>query len=239
MSFEVKKIVENVTSWIAIEVNKANKSGCVVGISGGKDSGTVLALLVKALGKENVIGVLMPNGVQEDYDDAKNLVEKIGVKNVTCNVEKTFSEILNILPTNNKKETGINILPRLRMTTLYAIASENNYLVAGTSNLSEIHIGYSTKWGDSASDFNPIGSFTTEEVVKIGKYLKVIDEVINKPPSDGLSGKSDEEKIGFSYYELNNYLRNGLCSTMKTKEKIDKMHNISKHKREKIPTYQY
>ncbi len=238
MKFEVKEITKNVISWIKIQLKNSDTTGCVVGISGGKDSACVLALLVKALGKDNVIGVLMPNGVQEDLEDSKKLVKHFGVTSYECNMENAYKSLVNELPTN-KEEAIINVLPRLRMTTLYAIASENEYLVVGTSNLSEIHIGYNTKWGDLAYDFNPIAMFTTKEVIEIGEYLKVPKDILNKTPRDEISGKTDEEKIGFSYNELNKYLRENICSSRDLKENIDLIHNKTKHKREKPPVFKH
>ncbi len=156
---------------------------------------------------------------------------------MTVNINDAFLGLKNQLGEINNKETLINMQPRLRMTTLYALAQEKGYLVCGTGNKSEAYIGYCTKWGDTASDLNPIAQFNTEEVVAIGDYLDVTKSVVHKTPTDGLSGKSDEEKIGFTYDELNVYMATGEIDNDTKKSKIDKMHKVSRHKFEPIPVF--
>ncbi len=237
--FEVEKVTNNIIEWIKNEKTRTNAKGFVLGISGGKDSACVAALLCKAVGKENVIGVMMPNGHQPDIDDSKLVCDKLGFKAITLNINEAYNGVISQLGNIKNSETKINIPPRLRMTFLYAVAQENGYLVCGTGNKSEEYIGYCTKWGDSAFDINPILNFTTDEVVKIGEYLGLPKEVIHKDPSDGLSGMTDEKKIGFSYEVLNKYIRIGVCEDETTKNKIDDKHKNSRHKFEKQPSFEY
>lgn len=203
----------------------------------------LLHLQLKLFGSENVLTVAMPcQSNKEDLEDARLVSETFGVKllevDLTDTYEKLENEIKSVLKENLKKESKINMKPRLRMTTLYSIAQNYNYLVMGTGNLCEIMVGYTTKWGDSASDINPIANFTVEEVIRMGKILRVPESIIQKKPSDGLSGKSDEEKMGVTYKEIAEYIETGKTECEKMK-KIDKMYMQSKHKREKIPTYSF
>lgn len=203
----------------------------------------LLHLQLKLFGSENVLTVAMPcQSNKEDLEDARLVSETFGVKllevDLTDTYEKLENEIKSVLKENLKKESKINMKPRLRMTTLYSIAQNYNYLVMGTGNLCEIIVGYTTKWGDSASDINPIANFTVEEVIRMGKILRVPESIIQKKPSDGLSGKSDEEKMGVTYKEIAEYIETGKTECEKMK-KIDKMYMQSKHKREKIPTYSF
>ncbi len=230
-------IVEDICKWIRDKQKEANAKGFILGISGGKDSAVVAGLLVKAVGKENVFGVLMPNDVQPDISDSEQVCKDLGINHMTVNINDAFIGLKNQLGEINNKETLINMQPRLRMTTLYALAQEKGYLVCGTGNRSEGYIGYCTKWGDTASDLNPIAQFNTEEVIAIGDYLDVTKSVVHKTPTDGLSGKSDEEKIGFTYKELNTYMETGKIDDNAKKEKIDRMHKVSRHKFEPIPVY--
>lgn len=197
----------------------------------------------KQFGKENVLTVGMPcNSNIKDLEDAKLVSKTFGVKFLEIDLTDIYGRlednINGALIKELSKESKINIKPRLRMTTLYAIAQTYNYIVMGTGNLCEIMVGYTTKWGDSASDLNPIANFTVEEVIKIGEILGVPDVVIKKRPSDGLSGKSDEEKMGILYKEIAEYIETGK-TTQPSMNKIEEMYIKSKHKREKIPTYNF
>lgn len=237
MKITKEDIVNWIKSWFDV-----NGKGCnaIVGISGGKDSSIVAALCVEALGKDRVIGVLMPNGVQSDIEDSKKLVSFLGIKSIEINIKSAVDAILDEIENVNievSEQTIINLPPRIRMSTLYAISQSNNGRVANTCNLSEDWIGYSTRYGDSAGDFSPLGGLTVTEVKKIGVELGLPDYLVNKTPSDGLSGKSDEEKIGFTYEVLDKYIRTGVCDDIKTKEKIDYMHKLNKFKLEPIPYY--
>lgn len=243
---------ERITGWIKKFFDEnGKKSYAIVGISGGKDSATVAALCVKALGKERVIGILLPNGEQKDIDDARKTVKLLDIKNITLNIKKVNESMREMLEESEemKKISGrneltedakINIIPRLRMTALYAVAQmfPEGGRVANTCNLSEDYVGYSTKFGDSAGDFAPIAGLLVEEVKQIGKCLELPDEIIEKTPSDGLSGLSDEEKIGFTYKTLDKYILTGICENDETKKRIDGMHKVNLHKLKKIPAYE-
>ncbi|SEQ01931.1 NAD+ synthase [Lachnospiraceae bacterium RM5] len=254
---DAKKEIENIVKWIRdwFEENGKNASA-VIGLSGGKDSSIVATLLVKALGKERVVGVLMPNGVQSDIDDAKEIAKFLGIKAMVVNINDAFTGLTKAILNAKNPETDeniynenvvlredvkINIPPRLRMATLYAVAQnlENGGRVANTCNGSEDYIGYSTKYGDAAGDFSPLAHFTVNEVLQIGDELKVPYHLVHKTPSDGLSGKSDEDKIGFTYEVLDKYIRTGVCEDEEIKKKIDRMHIINLHKLKTIPSYEY
>lgn len=234
---------EKAISWIKDFVIKNGAKGVVVGNSGGKDSATVIAMAAKALGKENVLAVAMPCcSIEEDLQDANLVVQKFGINAITIDLSNSYIEFENTIIDACKdfilkEESKINIKPRMRMTTLYAIAQNLNYLVIGTGNLCERMVGYTTKWGDNASDFNPIANFTALEVLEIGRYLGVPDKIINKAPSDGLSGKSDEEKMGLTYKQISEYIETGKTD-IEVMEKIKTMNENSKHKRELVPTYE-
>lgn len=228
MDFDAKKAADATVSWVRDWFNKNGKGcNCIIGISGGKDSSVAAAVCVKALGKERVIGVMMPNKDQADIDMAELLVNHLGIKSFTVNIGAAFDSLVEEI----KDKTGdlsndsiINLPPRLRMSTLYAIAQSHNGRVANTCNLSEDWVGYSTIYGDSVGDFSPLSSFTTAEIRAIGRYLDLPDILVDKVPSDGLSGKTDEDKLGFTYEVLDKYIRTGEIEDIKTKERIDMLH---------------
>ena len=200
-------------------------------------------MAVKALGKERVVAVSMPcNSVPSDFDDAKLVADAFGVKFIKIDLTQTYLELEREINSNLDKnlcnEAKINIKPRLRMTSLYAIAQTLGYLVIGTGNLCESMVGYTTKWGDSACDFNPIGNFTVDEVLAIGKYLKVPEKILKKAPNDGLGGLTDEEKMGIKYSQIADMIETG-DTEKEAKEEIIKRFNASKHKREAIPVYRF
>lgn len=233
------KETENAIQWIREYVEKIGAKGVVVGNSGGKDSATVIAMATKALGKEYVVTVAMPcNSIQADLEDAKLVAEKFEVPFMEVDLSSTYNELENSIKNIElNKESKINIKPRLRMTTLYAIAQSLGYLVIGTGNLCERMVGYTTKWGDSASDFNPIADFTVEEVLAIGEYLGVPDKIIHKAPNDGLGGQTDEEKMGVTYKQIAEYIETGKTDK-DAMVNIEKRNKISKHKRELVPVYE-
>ncbi len=182
------------------------------------------------------------NSISSDFDDAKFVSETFGVRFIKIDLTSTLTEleenINNNLKENITKETDINIRPRLRMMTLYSIAQTLGYLVIGTGNLSEAMVGYTTKWGDSSYDFNPIGNFTVNEVLEIGKYLGVPDKILSKAPNDGLGGQTDEEKLGIKYSEIEEMIETGNTNE-EAKKKILQKFETSKHKREKVPIYTF
>ena len=238
MENEVNLIID----WIKDYVKQSGAKGVVIGNSGGKDSATVIALCVRALGKDNVLTVAMPcSSIQKDLEDAKLVASTFGVKMLTVNLSSVYKN-LSLAIENEINDTivpfaSINIRPRLRMTTLYTIAQQYGYLVAGTGNACEGFVGYTTKWGDSACDFNPIAEFNVSEVLEIGKVLGVPSEIINKAPNDGLGMGTDEEKLGVTYKEIEEYIATGKTEKKSSSEKIEKLHKQSEHKRNPIPVY--
>lgn len=243
----LEKEAENAIKWIREYVEKASAKGIVVGNSGGKDSATVLAMATKAIGKEKVIAVSMPcHSNQNDFEDAKLVAETFGVRFLKVDLTNCYeqmekeinSELSKIEIEKLAREATINIKPRLRMTTLYGIAQTLGYLVIGTGNLCEAMVGYTTKWGDSSSDFNPIGNFTVEEVLAIGKYLGVPERILKKAPSDGLGGQTDEEKMGITYHQIAEMIETGNTDEFAKQEILKRFEN-SKHKRETVPVYTF
>ncbi len=235
--------IEKITKWIRDWFDENGKTAsAVIGLSGGKDSTIVAALLVKALGKDRVVGVMMPNGEQKDIADSQKVAELLDIKTYTVNIapavdgEKKALEEAGVTMSN---DANINTPPRIRMTTLYAIAQSlpNGGRVANTCNKSEDYVGYSTKYGDAAGDFSPCSDFLVCQMRAIGDELGLPSELIHKTPSDGLSGMSDEDKLGFTYDTLDKYVLTGICEDEETKKKIDHLHAINLHKLQTIPTY--
>ncbi|MCR5607588.1 MAG: NAD(+) synthase [Lachnospiraceae bacterium] len=220
-------------------------SNAIVGISGGKDSSVVAALLVEALGKDRVIGVLMPNNEQSDIDCSIQLVNFLGIKNYTVNVGPAISALTNSIKESAgdsfelTNQTIVNMPPRIRMATLYAISQSNNGRVANTCNLSEDWVGYSTRYGDAAGDLSPLAEFTVTEVKALGRELGLPTNLIEKAPSDGLCGKTDEDNLGFTYAVLDRYIRTGQIDDPATKELIDKKHKANLFKLQTIPKFEW
>ncbi|MBR6237144.1 MAG: NAD(+) synthase [Firmicutes bacterium] len=240
--FDAKKEIKNIVAWIKdwFEEN-GPKASAVIGISGGKDSSICAALLVKALGKDRVVGVLMPDGTQSDISDSYQLVEHLGLKHYVINIGAATTALKDTLSEQFEitNDTRINIPPRIRMTTLYAVAQSlpNGGRVANTCNRSEDYIGYSTKYGDAAGDFAILADLTVSEVLQIGDALGIPKNLVRKAPSDGLSGMTDEDKIGFTYAVLDRYILEGVCEDEETRKKIDRMHVLNLHKLKTIPGY--
>ena len=235
---------EKVIAWIRDYFEK-NGKGCkaVVGISGGTDSSVVAALLVKALGKENVVGVLMPNGEQHDIDVSRDLVALLGIPHYEINIKEAVDGLYKeigakmSLDPNAYDAYKTNTPARIRMTTVYGISAIVGGRVANTCNLSEDWVGYSTKFGDAAGDFSPLSDFTKTEVRVLGRELGLPARFVEKVPEDGMSGKSDEEKLGFTYEMLDTYIRTGVCEDEAIKAKIDRMHVLNLHKLQLMPSY--
>ena len=237
----IEKEVDQITEWIKEYVNKSHSKGVVVGNSGGKDSATVIALAVKALGKDKVVTIAMPcNSINADFEDAKLVADKFEVPLLKVDLTETYKTLEKELDSvvTPKNEAKVNAKPRLRMTSLYYIAQSLDYLVIGTGNKCEAVVGYTTKWGDNSSDFNPIGNFTVDEVLSIGKYLGVPEKILQKAPNDGLGGKTDEEKMGIKYHQIAEMIETGNTDENAKKE-ILKRYNASKHKRELVPVYTF
>jgi NAD+ synthase len=241
--FNVEKVTQQAVAWIRDWFEK-NGKGCnaVVGISGGKDSSVVAALCVEALGKERTIGVLMPNGEQPDIDCSHALVKHLGIPYYVCNIKNAVEGVLDSLQKSGveiSRQTRVNLPPRIRMSTLYALSQSNNGRVANTCNLSEDWVGYSTRYGDAAGDFAPLGKLTVQEVKMIGKYLGLPIELVEKVPSDGLTERTDEDNLGFTYAALDKYIRTGVCEDAETKAKIDRLHTMNEFKLKPIPAFEY
>ncbi len=239
--FNAEKIKNECVRWIKDFFDK-NGRGCnaVVGISGGKDSSVVAGLCVEALGKDRVIGVLMPCGEQHDIDCAYQLVNHLGIKHYVVNIKDAVEGIKANLPKelNLTEQTVNNIPARVRMTTLYAVSQSCNGRVANTCNLSEDWIGYSTRYGDSVGDFSPLSRLTVAEVKEIGHLIGLPYELVEKTPIDGLCGKTDEENIGFTYAELDRYIRTGEIEDIQKKEIIDTRHRNNLFKLELMPCFE-
>lgn len=248
-TFDVEKEVEKIIEFIRSYYKENNLGGAIVGISGGKDSAVVAALMVKALGKENVIGVTLPcHSMAEDLVDSKLVSDYFGFNLINFDITNTFdvfkSEVskLGDFSLEELKNSDINIKPRFRMATLYYLAAlyseinKKTYLVVGTSNKSELFVGYFTKGGDSVHDIAVIADFTVEEVIEIGKYLNVPEKVLYKAPNDGISNKTDEENLGVKYSDIALYMENETLVDEKAREKIKKLHNNNRHKFN-IPVY--
>lgn len=239
----MSQVKNDLIKWIRDWFDENGKDcNAVVGISGGKDSTVVAGLLVEALGKDRVIGVLMPNGTQSDIDDAREVVSYLNIKFHEINIKDSVNGIVNGLVLAGIKvseKTLINLPARIRMSTLYAVSQSNNGRVANTCNLSEDWIGYATRYGDGAGDFSPLANLTVSEVIELGLELGLPEHLIRKTPSDGLCGKSDEEKIGFTYDLLDKYIRTGTCEDVIIKEKIDGMYVANRFKLEPIPFFKY
>ena len=242
-NFDVKKVSNDCVQWIKDFFEKNGKDCmAVVGISGGKDSSVVAALSVEALGKDRVIGVLMPNGEQSDIDMARKLVEFLDIRNFEVNIKDAVCGVLNNLPFNGydiSEQTVTNLPARIRMATLYAISQSMNGRVANTCNLSENWVGYCSKFGDAAGDFSPLENLTVTEVKAIGRELGLPSELVDKTPTDGLCGKTDEDNLGFTYAELDAYIRDGIEPSEEVKAKIDSMHEKNLFKLQPMPSFVY
>lgn len=240
--FDVKKATEGCVEWIRGWFER-NGDGCpaVIGISGGKDSSVAAALCAKALGEERVIGILMPNGFQEDIEYSRGICEFLKIKsyeiNISAAVEGIYSGIGDLFPVT--RQVKINLPSRIRMSVLYAVSQSFGGRVVNTCNLSEDWVGYSTRYGDSAGDFSPISCFTVTEIKKIGRYLGLPEKYIEKVPTDGLSGKTDEENLGFTYAQLDRYIREGTEPSPETKARIDHLHKTNLFKLQLMEAYTY
>ena len=243
--FDVKAETEHIIEWTKQWFDKNGpEASAVLGISGGKDSTVMAAILAKALGPKRVVGVAMPDGYQEDLSDSVRVIELLGINGMIADIgdvtKAMKSSFANARPLNGfvvpefSENARINTPPRVRMADLYAVAASlpNGGFVCNTCNLSEDYIGYATKYGDAAGDFAPLADYTVSEIRIIGDYLGLPWSLVHKTPSDGLCGQTDEIKIGFSYAVLDVYIRYGQCPDRDVRAKIDRMHAASAHKRE-------
>lgn len=242
--FDAKKVKEDLVQWIR-DWFEENGPGCnaIIGISGGKDSTIVAALCVEALGKDRVIGVMLPCGNQSDLDMSVRVVNWLGIERHMINIGDAVGDLIGrIYETTGEltsEQTRINLPPRIRMATLYAISQSLNGRVSNNCNLSEDWVGYSTRWGDSVGDFSPLSNLTVTEVKAIGYELGLPAEFIEKVPADGLCGKTDEDNLGFSYEVLDRYIRTGICEDAMTKERIDTLHKKNQFKLQPMPSFMY
>lgn len=238
--FDAKKVKDQCVAWIQ-KFFEENGPGCnaIIGVSGGKDSSIAAALCVEALGKDRVIGVLMPQGEQQDIDMSYRLVEHLGIRHYKINIEDAVNGILNQMPQQLpvSSQTIQNLPPRIRMSTLYAVSQSSNGRVCNTCNLSEDWVGYSTRYGDSVGDFSPMANLTVTEVKEIGYLLGLPRELVDKTPIDGLCGKTDEENLGFTYAELDTYIRTGEIADLQKKELIDRKHKANLFKLQLMPSF--
>lgn len=228
---ETQKRVE----FIKTVLKNANAKGIIYGNSGGKDC-TLVGILCK-MATDNVLGVMMPcqskRNYTEDVEDGLNAAKQYNIETVTVDLTEAKltlkKAIEKVYKVNGLSDANMN--PRLRMITLYSLAQEKNYLVAGTGNRSERHMGYFTKWGDGACDFNPISDLTVKEVYEFLRYLKAPQNIIDKAPSAALyEGQTDEDEMGISYEKIDNYILNGVGEKEDT-ELIDRAYKRSAHKR--------
>ena len=239
--FDANKIKNECIEWIRDFFEKNGKDcNAVVGISGGKDSSIAAALCVEALGKERVVGVLMPQGQQQDIDMAYLLVNHLGIRHYVVNIKDAVDGIISNFPQElNPSSLSLkNLPPRIRMSTLYAISQSINGRVCNTCNLSEDWVGYSTRYGDSVGDFSPLSHLTVTEVKEIGYLLGLPKELVDKTPIDGLCGKTDEDNLGFTYAELDVYIRTGYIADPEKKANIDRRHKMNLFKLQLMPCFQ-
>lgn len=239
-TFDTEKVKKLCVEWIRKFFEENGKDcNAVLGISGGKDSSVTAALCVEALGRDRVIGVLMPCGEQHDIDMARLLVSHLGIKSYEINIKETVDAALKSISAVGEisRQTEINLPPRIRMATVYAVSQTVNGRVANTCNLSEDYVGYATRYGDGAGDFSPLAKLTVTEVKLLGKALGLPIELVEKVPIDGLCGKTDEDNLGFTYAMLDRYIRTGEIEDLEIKAKIDRLHKMNLFKLQLMPTF--
>lgn len=236
--FNAEKVKNECVEWIR-KFFEENGPGCnaVLGISGGKDSSVAAALCVEALGKDRVIGVLMPCGDQFDIDMSHLLCDHLGIQRYVVNIKDAVSGLTGAIPMELTAQAKTNLPPRIRMATVYAISQCCNGRVVNTCNLSEDWVGYSTRYGDAAGDFSPMSHLTVQEVKEIGRVLGLPDVLVDKVPIDGLCGKTDEDNLGFTYAELDRYIRTGEIEDQAKKERIDRLHRMNQFKLQLMPAF--
>ncbi len=246
-TFDATKVTTELIEWIRAYFKDAGPtSKAVVGISGGKDSSVVAALCAQALGKDRVLGVLMPSGEQHDIQYSYDLCEAIGIPHLTIDIKDAVEAEMRIVTTALESigetvttVTTFNTPARIRMTTLYGVSGTVGGRVANTCNLSEDWVGYATKYGDGAGDFSPLMMLTVQEVRAVGRVLGLPEKLVAKTPIDGLCGKTDEENLGFTYEMLDTYIRTGVCEDEAIKQKIDRMHAANLHKITPMPRFEW
>ena len=232
----MEELANKLTVWIREQVSGAGLHGVVFGLSGGVDS-AVTAVLCKRAFPEDCLAVVMPCRSDEaDIEDASAVAGKFQVPTRTITLDEVYESLLGVLPVSefdpaSRKLAEVNLKPRLRMLTLYYLANRLGYLVVGTSNRSEISVGYFTKYGDGGVDILPLGNLVKSQVRELASHLGIPNEIIEKPPSAGLwEGQTDENEMGLTYEELDHYLASGEAREA-VREKVDAMITESAHKR--------
>ena len=238
---------EAVINWIKEQFKDIPDGRAIIGISGGKDSTIAAALCVEALGADRVVGVLMPQSIQKDIADSYKVINRLGIPYMVIDIGPVCNSLCSSIDVAydydkccaNNPMIKTNLPARIRMTTLYAVAAlYPNSRVVNTCNYSEDFVGYSTKYGDAAGDFSPLGGLTVREVLEIGDDLELPEHLVHKPPSDGMCGKTDEDNLGFTYEQLDNYIEGKVYLVPdEAVQKIERLHRITRHKYELIPTY--
>lgn len=241
-SFDAEKTKNDCVRWIKEWFDENGvESPAVIGISGGKDSSVVAALCTEALGADRVYGVLMPQGEQFDIDYSYDICKYLKINYTVINIGETIvalsSQIAARMPIG--RQASQNLPARIRMAAVYAVSQCKGGRVANTGNFSEGWIGYSTRYGDGAGDFAPISRLTVTEVKSIARALGLPEKFIEKPPTDGLCGKTDEENLGFSYGALDRYIREGVNPPERIKEKIDALHDRNLFKLLPMPYFDF
>lgn len=242
--FDAKKVKNEIVEWIR-DWFEQNGKDCkaVVGVSGGIDSSVVTALCTEALGKDRVYGVLMPQGRQKDIEYSHLLCKFLDISyqifQIGTIVNVAEYEIKTTLDTELSNQTKINLPPRIRMATLYAVSQTLNGRVINTCNMSESYVGFDTIFGDSAGDMSPLSNLTKTEVIALAKELRLPDELVHKTPQDGLTGLTDEQSFGFTYAELDAYIRDGIEPNEDVKTKIDSMHEKNLFKLRPMDAFEY
>lgn len=241
-------------NWIKDYFKDNSEGKAIIGISGGKDSTIAAALCVEALGADRVIGVMMPNGVQSDINDSIAVIKLLGIESLKININQAYEGLIagmaigideGFVPLdetfafiNNNPMIKTNLPARLRMATLYAVAAlYPNSRVVNTCNRSEDYVGYSTKYGDAAGDFSPLGNLTVREVLEIGDELGLPNHLVHKAPSDGMCGKTDEDNLGFTYEQLDDYILGTGAVDEEAVKKIERLHKATRHKYSPMPTF--
>ena len=239
--FDANKVKNDCVAWIR-DFFEENGKGCpaVLGISGGKDSSVVAALCVEALGRDRVVGVLMPCGEQHDIACSYDLVNHLGIRHYVVNIKDAIDGVLGAFPADLPITTQAktNLPPRIRMSVVYAVSQSVGGRVANTCNLSEDYVGYSTRYGDAAGDFSPLSQLTVAEVKAIGHALGLPKHLVEKVPIDGLCGKTDEENLGFTYEELDRYIRTGVLDDEEKRARIDRLHRLNLFKLQLMPHFE-
>ena len=250
------KLSEQVIGWTRDTFAAMGRDTAVLGISGGKDSAVVAAILAKAIGAENVFGVMMPNGEQKDIADSQQVIAALGINGLLVNIADQYeasvrpAQLVSPAPDCSMEggelapgvESKINVAPRLRMTKLYEIAQSlgeygRKACVVGTGNKAEGYVGYCTKWGDMACDLNPIKDLWVHEVLQVGDELGYFPDIVHKAPDDGLSGKTDEERLGFRYEDVYRFVEGGEVSA-EVRTMIEARHKANLHKQKPIPFFE-